>query len=123
MDLKQQPLPPAQRKRKRVVKTTQGVPTGEKLMYLGLILLLVAMAGFVGLRYLQISQYNYQIQSLNKQITKMQGQNEALQLKIDQMSTRDRIVAEATRQGMLPSENVKVIGSSKDTVKAASTSN
>ncbi len=92
-------------------------------MYLGLILLLVAMAGFVGLRYLQISQYNYQIQSLNKQITKMQGQNEALQLKIDQMSTRDRIVAEATRQGMLPSENVKVIGSSKDTVKAASTSN
>ncbi len=100
----------AKRKKKRTVVVKSSIPTGEKLLYLLLISIVVACVGFVGVRYIEISQYNYQIQELRKQIGDMEEKNASLQLKIEQMSNRDRIYAEAEKMGMVPaSGSVRVI--------------
>ncbi|WP_400163189.1 cell division protein FtsL [Brevibacillus sp. TJ4] len=86
---------------KRKIRFRQSIPTGEKLLYLLFISLTVAGLGFVGVRYSQISQYHYEIQSAKKENERLAEQNAALQLQIEQMSNRDRIQKEAERQGMV----------------------
>lgn len=98
-------------KTKRTVRMKPTIPTGEKLLYLFFISLTVAGLGFVGVRYSQISQYNYEIQSVKKENRLLSEQNSALHLQIEQMSNRDRIQSEAERQGMVFNpEAVHVIG-------------
>jgi len=99
---------------KRKIRLKQSIPTGEKLLYLFFISLAVAALGFVGVRYSQISQYNYEIQSTKKENQRLAEQNAALQLHIEQMSNRDRIQKEAERQGMaFNPEAVHVIGNAQ----------
>jgi cell division protein FtsL len=101
-------------KTKRTVTIKPSIPTGEKLLYLFLISLVVVGVGFVGVRYSQISQYNYEIQSIKKEIRLNQEKNAALQLQIEQMSNRDRIISEAEKMGMVSNPDaVHVIGQAK----------
>jgi len=51
---------------KRTIRIKPTIPTGEKLLYLLFISLTVIGLGLVGVRYSQISQYNYDIQSVKK---------------------------------------------------------
>jgi cell division protein FtsL len=99
-------------KTKRTIKIRSAIPTGEKLFYLFLIALVVVGASIVGMRYVQISQYNYEIQNMRQEIRKTQEKNAALQLQIDRMSNRDRIYSEAAAMMMAPapSGSIKVIG-------------
>mgnify|MGYP001234829741 CR=1 FL=1 len=100
---------------KRRVRFKQSIPTGEKLLYLFFISLAVAGLGFVGVRYSEISQYNYEIQSAKKENVRLAEQNASLKLHIEQMSNRDRIQKEAERQGMVFNpEAVHVIGSTQN---------
>jgi cell division protein FtsL len=104
----------SQQKTKRTIRIKSSIPTGEKLLYLFFISLLVIGVGFVGVRYSRISQYNYEIQSLKKEIRLMQEKNAVLQLQIDQMSNRDRIISEAEKMGMVSNPDaVHVIGQTK----------
>jgi len=106
-------------KTKKTIKVKLSIPTGEKLLYLLLITVLVAGAGFVGVRYSQISQYNYEIQSLRKEIRVNQEKNAALQMQIDQMSNRDRILSEAEKMGMVSNPgSVHVIGQKQMTAQS-----
>jgi cell division protein FtsL len=99
------------KKTQKTVKIKPSIPPGEKLLYLLFISILVVGAGFVGVRYSQISQYNYEIQSLRKEIRVNQEKNAALQMQIEQMSNRDRIVSEAEKMGMVSNPgSVHVIG-------------
>ncbi|MFY0545560.1 cell division protein FtsL [Brevibacillus sp. H7] len=108
----------SRKKTKRTIKIKPSIPTGEKLLYLLFISIIVAGAGFVGVRYSEISQYNYEIQSLRKEIRINQEKNAALQLQIEQMSNRDRIVAEAEKMGMVSNPgSVHVIGQNDSTGK------
>jgi len=86
---------------KRTVKIRPGVPTSEKLMYLLLIFALVIATSIIGFRYNQISQNNYQIQVLTREIAKIKGENESMQLKVDEMSNPKRISIEAEKMGMV----------------------
>jgi cell division protein FtsL len=98
-------------KTKRTVTIKPSIPTGEKLLYLFFIVLVVVGVSFVGVRYSQISQYNYEIQSLKKEIRLNQEKNAVLQLQIEQMSNRDRIISEAEKMGMVSNPDaVRVIG-------------
>lgn len=111
MELEQEQQTSRVKKTKRTIRIKPTIPTGEKLLYLLMISVTVAGLGLVGVGYSQISQYNYDIQSVKKDNRVMTEQNAALQLQIEQLSNRDRIQGEAERQGMVfNSEAVHVIG-------------
>ncbi len=98
-------------KTRRTVKIKPSIPTGEKLLYLLFITILVVGASLVGVRYSQISHFNYEIQSVRKEIRTKQSENAALQLQVEQMSNRDRILSEAVKMGMASNPGaVRVIG-------------
>ncbi len=97
-------------RKKRTLIIKSAIPMKEKLLYLLFVCLIVSAVGFVGYRYVQIAEYNYQIQKTKKDIMAMQEQNAALQLKIDQMSSREEILRTAESQGMVLSPgSVRVI--------------
>ncbi|MDA5108762.1 MULTISPECIES: cell division protein FtsL [Brevibacillus] len=101
-------------KTKRTIRIKPSIPTKEKLLYLLLISLIVAGVGLVGVRYSQISQYNYEIQRLKKEIKETKEQNAALLLQVEQLSNSDRILREAQKMGMVYNpEAVHLIGQPK----------
>ena len=99
---------------KRTIRIKPTIPTGEKLLYLLFISLTVIGLGLVGVRYSQISQYNYDIQSTKKENRIVTEKNTSLQLQIEQLSNGNRILQEAERQGMTYNANaVHTIGHAK----------
>lgn len=99
---------------KRTIRIKPTIPTGEKLLYLLFISLTVIGLGLVGVRYSQISQYNYDIQSTKKENRIVTEKNTSLQLQIEQLSNGNRILQEAERQGMTYNANaVHTIGQAK----------
>jgi len=70
-------------------------------MYLLLIFALVIATSIIGFRYNQISQNNYQIQVLTREIAEIKDENEAMRLKVDEMSSPKRIGIEAEKMGMV----------------------
>ncbi|WP_126425995.1 cell division protein FtsL [Brevibacillus marinus] len=102
-------------KQKKTIVIRPSLPTGEKLLYLFMILLVVAGAGFVGLRYSQISEYNYQIEKTKQEMAALQEENTELMLRIEQMSSRERIEQQAKEMGMVPAETVLIIGGAQTT--------
>ncbi|MED1796910.1 cell division protein FtsL [Brevibacillus nitrificans] len=110
-------------KTKRTIRIKPTIPTGEKLLYLLFISITVIGLGLVGVRYSQISQYNYDIQSTKKENRLLSEKNAAVKLQIEQLSNRDRIQNEAERQGMVFNpEAVHVIGQSKSQAKVQASS-
>jgi cell division protein FtsL len=96
---------------KRTVKVKPTIPAGEKLLYLFFILLIVVGVGYVGVRYVAISQYNHEIQNLKQEIRENEEMNASLLQKIEEMSSRERIEAVAQELGMVPASGaVQVIG-------------
>lgn len=109
---------------KRTVKIRTAIPATEKLTYLFFVLVLVVGVGFVGTRYVQISQYNHEIQKAKMEIANAQELNASLQLKIEEMSSRGRIEAVAAEMGMLPQPGaVRVVGSNSTNQPKAKKSN
>lgn len=101
-------------KTKRTIRIKPSIPTGEKLLYLLFISLVVIGMGLVGVRYSQMSQFNYDIQNAKKENRLAQEKNAALKLHIEQMSNSQKIQSEAERQGMVYNpEAVHVLGHSK----------
>ncbi|MET3288140.1 UNVERIFIED_CONTAM: cell division protein FtsL [Brevibacillus sp. OAP136] len=99
------------KKQQRRIKVRSSLPTKEKLLYLFFISVLVVGVGYIGHRYILISQYNYQIQNLKEDIAKVQESNAATQLKINQMNSRERIYDAALQMGMVSAPDaVHVIG-------------
>lgn len=86
---------------KRTVRIKPTIPTGEKLLYLLFISLTVVGLGLVGVRYSQISQLNYEIQSTKHENRVTAEKNSTLKLQIEQMTNRDRLQKEAEKQGMV----------------------
>ena len=113
VELEQQPRS-VTKTTKRTIRIKPTIPTGEKLLYLLFISLTVIGLGLVGVRYSQISQYNYDIQSTKKENRIVTEKNTSLQLQIEQLSNGNRILQEAERQGMTYNANaVHTIGQAK----------
>ncbi|MFM1650496.1 cell division protein FtsL [Brevibacillus sp. B_LB10_24] len=112
------PDSPSVRKKRRIT-VKPGIPAKEKLLYLFFICVIVTGVGFIGVRYVQISEYNYQIQSTKRAITSVQEDNAELRLKIEQMNTGDRIRQEAAEMGLVVSpDSVHVVESGKSPQQA-----
>ncbi len=70
----------------------KGMPAGEKLFYLSVVIFVVFLASIVISGYAQIAEYNYKEQKLEKSISSINEENETLQRKIAELSTTDRII-------------------------------
>ncbi|MEJ8544592.1 cell division protein FtsL [Brevibacillus borstelensis] len=118
VELENSPGSGTKKKTKRTVRIKPSIPTKEKLMYLFFITLVVVGVVLVGVRYSQISQYNYEIQRMKKEIRINKDKNTSLELLIEQLSNRDRIIMEAERMGMVYNpEAAHMVGQSKKAAK------
>lgn len=83
-------------KEQELVKT--GLSTGEKLLYIFAILLVVGSLSVILMGKAAISQLNYEIQFLEKEIAQIKDMNAMLQLEVAALSSPDRIIGIATSE-------------------------
>ncbi|USG67553.1 cell division protein FtsL [Brevibacillus ruminantium] len=130
VELEESPRSSTKKKTKRTIRIKPSIPTGEKLMYLFFVTLVVVGVSLVGIRYSEISQHNYEIQRLKKEIKLTKEANASLQLQIEQLGNRDRIIMEAERMGMvynpkaahMVGQTSEAAATNKKTTTASSTS-
>jgi cell division protein FtsL len=91
-------------KRTVAVRTRTRLSMGEKLAYLGALLAVLATLVFLLDRQSQIVENNYQIQALQKQIAQTREENVALQLKIAELSSPQRVYAIAKKYGLVAND-------------------
>lgn len=87
---------------RRVVYRTSRLPIQEKLLYLFTVLICVLVAGTVIWRYAQIYQMNTRIHSVEKQITRLEAENNALKEKLSKMMNPELYMKEAVQAGLVP---------------------
>ncbi|MBO8171150.1 MAG: cell division protein FtsL [Bacillaceae bacterium] len=94
---------------------TASIPVQEKLIYLAVVIIFVLVSSAIISRYALISEYNYEIQNTRSQISELKESNRSLQVQIDRLSSRERIIEIARNElGMVAAEeNVKVISSGR----------
>lgn len=68
------------------------ISSKEKLFYLVSVIILAVLAGLVISGYAIISENNYKVQELKKNIIKINQENEMLELEIAELSSPDRIL-------------------------------
>lgn len=75
-----------------------GISTGEKLLYIAALLLVVGCLSMILAGNAAISQLNYEIQFLEKEIAQINEMNAYLQLEVAELSSPERIIGIATTE-------------------------
>ncbi|CAM3763520.1 cell division protein FtsL [Alkalicoccus chagannorensis] len=115
MSALKQPLHSPQRRTQTVTKQVRvykgGITYGEKILYLGSILILAALCFFVISNAAAVYSLNHEGQVLETSITEQQSANDALALQVTELSDPDRILTIAEQDlGMsLDSAQVQVL--------------
>lgn len=86
---------------RRVVYRTSRLPTQEKLLYLFTVLLCALVAGVVIWRYAQIYQMNTRIQNVEREISRLEADNNALKEKLSRMMDPSQYMDEAAKKGLV----------------------
>lgn len=89
-----------QRQQPKVAPVRHGISTGEKLLYILFIIIVVTVLSVLLTRYATISQLNYEAQYLEKESVKIEERNSTLQLEVASLSAPERIIAIAQEEGM-----------------------
>jgi cell division protein FtsL len=110
-----QPVQKKGKKKKIVVK--HGLPLKEKLTYLFLVVVFVAVSGILLSRYSYIAEVNYNIQEVKNRMIEVQKEIDLLQIQHAELSSPERILKKAEELGL-----TQHAGSVK-TVRAVSLSN
>ena len=98
----QQPKPHVQRK--------SSISAGEKVLYILVVIGMVIVASLLLSRSATISQLNYEVQIMEKELSTLQDQNVNLQLMVSEKSSADAIIKKAEEFGMTKSEStVKIM--------------
>jgi cell division protein FtsL len=87
-----------EKKQNKKVKIKHSIPLKEKLFYLAIIFIIVAITALVIYRYAMISQLNYQILQLKQEWQQISEKNAQLSLQIHELSKRERIVEIAEKE-------------------------
>lgn len=96
--------------RYRKVSVRHGLPVKEKLTYLLLVVLFVAISGVLLSRYAYVAELNYKVLGAKSEIANMEKEIELLQLKVAELSSPDRILKIAEEMGLTQQEgNVKTV--------------
>lgn len=101
---------------RRVVYRTSRLPTQEKLLYLFTVLLCALVAGVVIWRYAQIYQMNTRIQNVERHISQLEADNNALKEKLSRMMDPSQYMDEAASKGLVripDTDFVRVPGEAK----------
>lgn len=96
---------PKQRQVKRTFIRRRGLPSKEKLLYLGTVLLFAVIATFIIMQHVKLSEINQQVHAVERQVTKMDEKNSSLQLKITELKDPERIKREAEKMGLKEDPN------------------
>ncbi|MDF2935188.1 MAG: ftsL [Paenibacillaceae bacterium] len=86
---------------RRVVYRTSRLPTQEKLLYLFTVLLCALVAGVVIWRYAQIYQMNTRIHDVEREISRLEADNNALKEKLSRMIDPTQYMDEAAKKGLV----------------------
>jgi cell division protein FtsL len=92
------------RETRKIVYRSKTLPTQEKLLYLFAVAVLVVAAGVILWRYAQIYQMNANILQIQQEMKQLQADNMALKATIGQLQSPGRLEKEATKYGMVPSD-------------------
>lgn len=98
------------RQQPKVAPVRHGISTGEKLLYILFIIIVVTVLSVLLTRYATISQLNYEAQYLEKESVKIEERNSTLQLEVASLSAPERIIAIAQEEGMtLDKSTVRIL--------------
>lgn len=103
-----QPQQAVYREQRRIVRRRKPIPVKEKLFYLFAVLICVAAAGLVILRYAQIYEVNAKIQQMEKEIQRLEDENNTLQLEVNVLNDPKRLIERAKMLGLRPAEEGEV---------------
>lgn len=87
------------------------ISPGEKLLYIFSVVVIVAVLSLLLMRVATLSQYNYEIQSMERETAQIEERNSNLQLEVAALSAPERIIKLAQEEsGMTLSEStVKIL--------------
>lgn len=97
------------REKQTIVYRAKSIPMKEKLIYLLMIFLCVAIAGTILWRYAQIYQMNNNIYKLETSIRQFETDNISLKQQIDKMNDLSIIKQGAEKNGLVPANPEQVI--------------
>ncbi|WP_202076970.1 cell division protein FtsL [Caldalkalibacillus salinus] len=69
----------------------KGMTTGEKVLYLLTVIIVVTVSSLLLMRSATISQLSYDIQTLEREVVNIEDQNAALSLEVAELSSPERI--------------------------------
>lgn len=95
---------------KRKVTVRHGLPLGEKLTYLLLVVVFVGISGILLSKYALVAETNYKVQDIKSQMTSVQKEIELLNIEVARLSSQERILNVAANMGLTQREgNVKTV--------------
>lgn len=98
-----QPNPIKQKKKKRIT-------AGEKFLYIVFVVAVAVLSVFLLHKQSTIHQTTIEIQEIEKEIATIEKENVGLQVRVNELSTYERIWEKAKSLGLtLKEENVKVV--------------
>lgn len=97
------------KEKQTIVYRAKSIPMKEKLIYLMMIVLCVAIAGTILWRYAQIYKMNNQIYQLETSIRQFETENTSLKQQIDKMNDLSLIKQGAEQNGLVPASPDQVI--------------
>lgn len=89
-----------QKQQPKAAPVRHGISAGEKMLYILVIIIVVAVLSVLLTRYATISQLNYESQYLEKESVKIEERNAILHLEVASLSSPERIIAIAQEEGM-----------------------
>ena len=95
---------------KKKKKTNQFLSNFEKVMYRFFIVVIILLIVGIVCGQTTLAQINLEVQKLNKDVDNQRNKNESLKMKIDEMTSLDRIKEISGKYGLsYNSENIKTV--------------
>lgn len=95
---------------RRTVKVRHGLPVKEKLSYLLLVVVFVAVSGILLSKYASLAETNYKVQEVQSKISAIQKEIDLLQIEVARLSSPERILLVAEQMGLTQRDgNVKTV--------------
>lgn len=110
--LKQEYIPQKQKVvvQRRTVTVRHSLPVKEKLSYLFLVVVFVAVSGILLSKYALLAETNYKVQEVQSKISAVQKEIDLLQIEVARLSSPERILLVAEQMGLTQREgNVKTV--------------
>ncbi|WP_166243818.1 cell division protein FtsL [Paenibacillus turpanensis] len=101
---------------RKIAYRRKSLPTQEKLLYLFTIVICCVVAGVIIWRYAQIYEMGVRMQQIERDIKRLEVENNELKLMVDKLQSPERLIDAGKQLGLLqPSELAKLSAENKQT--------